>query len=85
MIYLIKKVDFFGTESLNNVRNNISNNGAKFETDYSKPLMSLTDKAENTIELVPKVKEKIKPEETTFSDELSKLFPKANEKIAEQD
>ena len=84
MIYLIKKVDFFGTESLNNVRNNIWNNGAKFETDYSKPLMSLTDKAENTIELVPKVKEKKPPEETTFSDELSKLFPKANEKIAEQ-
>ena len=47
--------------------------------------MSLTDKAVNRIELVPKVKEKIKLEETTFSDELSKLFPKANEKIAEQD
>ena len=58
----------------------------KFETDYSKPITSLTDKAENSVEIIPKVKErKLKPEEIIFSDELSKLFPEANEKIVEQE
>ena len=75
---------FFGTRSLNDVRNDLWDD-AKFETDYSNPLMSLTDKTENTIEIIPKVKEKTKPEEITFSDELPKLFPEANEKIAEQE
>ena len=45
----------------------------------------MTDKAKNTIEIMPKVKEKTNPKEITLSDELSKLFPKANEKIAEQE
>ena len=45
----------------------------------------MTDKAENTIEIIPKVKEKTKPEEITFSHELSKLFPEANKKITEQE
>ena len=46
----------------------------------------MTDKAENSVEIIPKVKErKLKPEEITFSDELSKLFPEASEKIAEQE
>ena len=45
----------------------------------------MTDKAENTIEIIPKVKEKTKPEEITFSDELSKVFPEVNEKIVEQE
>ena len=76
---------FFGTESLNDVRNDLWNL-EKFETDYSKPITSLTDKAENSVEIIPKVKErKLKPEEIIFSDELSKLFPEANEKIVEQE
>ena len=76
---------FFGTESLNDVRDDLWNN-SKFETDYSKPVTSLTDKTENTIELMPKVKERPpKPEEITFSDKLSKLFPEDNEKMAEQE
>ena len=76
---------FFGTESLNDVRDDLWNN-SKFETDYSKPVTSLTDKTENTIELIPKVKERPpKPEEITFSDKLSKLFPEDNEKMAEQE
>ena len=74
----------FWNESLNDVRNDLWDN-AKFETDYHKPLTSLTDKAENTIEVIPKVKEKTKPEEITVSDELSKVFPEANEKIVEQE
>ena len=83
--FLNSEARFFGTESLNDVRNDLWNSG-KFETDYSKPIMSLTDKAENLVEIIPKVKErKPKPEEITFSDELSKLFPEANEKIAEQE
>ena len=45
----------------------------------------MTDRAENTIEIIPKVKEKTKPEEITFSYELSKLFPEANKKITEQE
>ena len=58
----------------------------KIWKDYSKPITSLTDKAENSVEIIPKVKErKLKPEEITFSDELSKLVPEANEKIAEQE
>ena len=48
---------FFGTESLSEVRNDLWNN-PKFETDYSRLVTSLTDKAENTIELIPKVKER---------------------------
>ena len=44
------------------------------------------DKAKNPVEIIPKVKErKLKPEEITFSDELSKLFSKAKEKIAKQE
>ena len=35
--------------------------------------------------MIPRVKEKTEPEEITFSDELSKLFPEANEKTAEQE
>ena len=36
------------------------------------------DKAKNPVEITPKVKErKLKPEEITFSGELSKLFPEA--------
>ena len=71
---------FFGTESLNDVKDDLWNN-SKFETDYSRPVTSLTDKAENTIELIPKVKERPpEPEEITFSEKLSKLFPEANEK-----
>ena len=76
---------FFGAESLNDVTNDLWNS-EKFETDYSKSITSLTDKAENSVEIIPKVKErKLKPEEITFSDELSKLFSVANEKIAEQE
>ena len=75
---------FFGIGSLNVVRNNLWDD-AKFETDYNKPLTSLTDKTENTTEIVPKVKEKTKPEEITLSDELSKLFLKSTKKIAEQE
>ena len=76
---------FFGTESLNDVTNDLWNS-EKFETDYSKPIASLTGKAENSVEIIPKVKQrKLKPEEITFSDELSKLFPGDNEKIADQE
>ena len=45
----------------------------------------MTDKAENMIEIIPKVKNKTKPKEITFSDELSKLFPETNEKTAGQE
>ena len=37
------------------------------------------------IEIVPRVKEKTEPEEITFSEELNRLFPEGNEKIAEQE
>ena len=74
----------FGTRSLNDIRNHLWEN-AKFETDYNKPLTSLTDKAKNMTEIIPKVKENTKLEEITFSDELSKLFLEANKKIAEQE
>ena len=37
------------------------------------------------IEIVPRVKEKTEPEEITFSEELNRLFPEANEKIEEQE
>ena len=56
---------FFGIGSLNVVRNNLWDD-AKFETDYNKPLTSLTDKAENTIEIIPKVKEKTKTRRKYF-------------------
>ena len=75
---------FFGTGSLNDVRNDLWDD-VKLQTDYNKTLTPLTDNAENTIEIIPKVREKTKPEEITFSDELSKLFPEANRKIAEQE
>ena len=76
---------FFGTESLSDVRNDLWNN-PKFETDYSRPVTSLTDKAENTIEVIPKIKERLsEPEEIISSKELPKLFPEANEKMAEQE
>ena len=35
--------------------------------------------------MVPRVKEKTEPEEITFSEDLNRLFPEANEKIAEQE
>ena len=44
----------------------------------------MTDKAENTIEIIPKVKDKTKPEEITFSDELFKLFPEVKKKVRGQ-
>ena len=47
---------FFGTESLNDVRNDLWKL-EKFEKDYSKPMTSLTDKTENLVEIIPKVKE----------------------------
>ena len=44
------------------------------------------DKAENTIELIPKVKERLpEPEQIIFSEELSKLFPEASVEMAEQE
>ena len=48
-------------------------------------MTSLTDKSNNAIEMVPRVKEKTEPKEITFSEELNRLFPEANEKIAEQE
>ena len=76
---------FFGTESLSDVRNDLWNN-PKFETDYSRPVTSLTNKGENTIELIPKVKERLpESKRIVFSEELPKLFPEANEKMAEQE
>ena len=56
------------------------------ETDHNRPNISLIDKANNVFELMPKVKEKSppEPENVTFSEELSKLFPEANEKMIEQ-
>ena len=48
-------------------------------------MTSLTDKSNNVIEMVPRVKEKTEPEEIAFSEELNRLFPKANEKIAEHE
>ena len=83
-----EEVGFFGTELLDDVKTNFwnnSNNDTKFKTSYSNPLTSLTDKSNNVIEMVPRVKEKTEPEEITFSDELNRLFPEANEKIAEQE
>ena len=74
---------FFGTESLSDVRNDLGNN-PELERDYSRPVTSLTDKAENTIELIIKAEERLpEPEEIIFSEELSKLFPEANKKMAE--
>ena len=35
--------------------------------------------------MVPRVKEKTELEEITFSEKLNRLFPEANEKIAEQE
>ena len=46
---------FFGTESLKYFRNDFWNS-KKFETEYSKPIISLTGKAENSIEMIPKLK-----------------------------
>ena len=77
---------FFGTESLDDVRTNFwNNNDTKFQTSFKNPLTSLTDKSNNVIEMVPRVKEKTEPEEITFSEELNRLFPEANEKIEEQE
>ena len=55
------------------------------ETDYNRPNISLIDRVNNVFELMPKVKEKSppEPENVTFSEELSKLFPEANEKMIE--
>ena len=76
---------FFGTESLSDVRNDHWNN-PKFETDYSRPVTPLADKAENKIELILKFKGRLpEPEEIIFSEELSKLFPEANKKMAGQE
>ena len=67
---LDSKGGFFETESLNDVRNDLWNS-EKFETDYNKPITPLTDKADNSVEIIPKVQErKLKPDDITFSDEL---------------
>ena len=77
---------FFGTESLDDIRTNFwNNNDTKFKTSFKNLLTSLTDKSNNVIEMVPRVKEKTEPKEITFSEELNKLFPEANKKIAEQE
>ena len=77
---------FFGAESLNDVRTNFwNNNDTKFKTSFKNLLTSLTDKTNNVIEMVPRVKEKTELEEITFSEKLNRLFPEANEKIAEQE
>ena len=76
---------FFGTESLDVRTNFWNNNNTTFQTSFKNPLTSLTEKRNNVIEMVPRVKEKTEPEEITFSEELNRLFPEANEKIAEQE
>ena len=58
--------------------------GPIFETDFSRPKTSLIDKKNNTIEIIPQVKEKQKEpdiSEINLSKELSKLFPDIDEKI----
>ena len=59
----------------------------RLQTDHNRPNISLIDRANNVVELMPKVKEKppLEPENITFSEELSKLFPEANEKMIEQE
>ena len=77
---------FFGTESLDDIRTNFwNNNDTKFKTSFKNLLTSLTDKSNNVIEMVPRVKEKTEPKEITFLEKLNRLFPEANEKIAEQE
>ena len=52
----------------------------RLETDHNRPNISLIDRANNVVELMSKVKEKPspEPENITFPEELSKLFPEAN-------
>ena len=55
----------------------------RLETDHNRPNISLRDRANNVVELMKKSPPE--PENITFSEELSKLFPKANEKMVEQE
>ena len=59
----------------------------RLKTDHNRPNISLIDGANNVVELMSKDKEKppLEPENITFSEELSKLFPEANEKMIEQE
>ena len=49
----------------------------RLETYHNRPNISLIDRTNNTVELMPKVNEKPppEPENITFSEKLSKLFP----------
>ena len=68
---LDKEGDFFGTESLDDVRTNFwNNNDTKFQISFKNPL---TDKSNNVIEMVQKVKEKTEPEEIAFSEKLNRI------------
>ena len=65
---------FLRTESLDDVRTNFwNNNDVKFQTSLKNLLTSLTDKSNNVIEMVSRVKEKMEPGEINFSEEL-KVF-----------
>ena len=59
----------------------------RLKTDHNRPNISLIDGANNVAELMSKGKEKppLEPENITFSEELSKLFPEANEKMIKQE
>ena len=59
----------------------------RLETDHNRRNISLINRANNIVELMLKVKEKSppEPENITFSEELSNLFPEANEKIIQQE
>ena len=53
----------------------------RLETDHNRLNISLIDRTNNIVELMPKVKGKPppEPENIIFSEELSWLFPEANE------
>ena len=53
----------------------------RLEKDHNRPNVSLIDKVNNVNELMSNVKEK--PQNITFSEEFSKLFPEVNEKVVE--
>ena len=55
----------------------------RLKTDHNRPNISLIDRANKVVELMSKGKEKppLEPGNITFSEELSKLFPEANEKM----
>ena len=59
----------------------------RLEKDHNRPNVSLIDKVNNVNKLMSNVKEKPPPEpqNITFSEEFSKLFPEANEKVVEQE